>query len=126
MAEEAIANDEIPGLVAIVARKGKIVYHKAFGTADFSSERQMKTDDIFRIASQTKAITSTAVMMLWEEGLFKLDDPVSKYIPEFRNPRILDTYNEADGSYTTIPAKNEIRMEVSPAGFPGHRRLMRN
>jgi len=110
MASEAIENNEVPGLVAIVARKGKIVYHKAFGVADLASGREMRTDDIFRIASQTKAITSTAVMMLWEEGLFQLDDPVSKYIPEFRNPRILDTYDEADGSYTTIPAKNEIRI----------------
>lgn len=110
MAMEAIENEEIPGLVAIVARNGKIVYHKAFGTSDLTSDRKMKTDDIFRIASQTKAITSTAVMMLWEEGLFQLDDPVSKYIPEFRNPKILDTYNEADGSYTTIPAQNEIRI----------------
>lgn len=49
-------------------------------------------------------------MMLWEEGRFKLDDPVSKYIPEFQYPRILDTYDESDGSYTTIPAKNEIRV----------------
>ncbi len=110
MAEEAISNNEIPGLVAIVARKGKIVYHKAFGTANIESDRKMKNDDIFRIASQTKAITSTAVMMLWEEGKFKLDDPVSKYIPEFKNPKILDTYNESDGSYTTVPAKNEIRI----------------
>ncbi len=110
MAEQAIANDEIPGLVAIVARKGKIVYHKAYGLADVASEAPMETDHIFRIASQTKAITSVAVMMLWEEGLFGLDEPISNYIPEFKNPRILDTFDEATGSYTSIPAKKEVTI----------------
>jgi CubicO group peptidase (beta-lactamase class C family) len=110
MAEEAIANDEIPGLVALVARNGKIVYHKAFGVADVESGRPMRTDDIFRIASQTKAITATATMMLWEEGLFRLDDPISKYIHEFRDPQILDTYDESNGTYTTVPAKGEITI----------------
>jgi len=80
MAESAIKDGDVPGVVALVARNGKIVYHKAFGLADNSSGREMKKDDIFRIASQSKAITSTGVMMLWEEGLFKLDDPVSKCI----------------------------------------------
>lgn len=110
MCEQAIANDDVPGIVALVARKGKIVYHKAFGVADNDSKKEMKTDAIFRIASQTKAITSTAVMMLWEEGRFRLDDPISKYIPEFKNQQIIDTYNEADGSYTTTPVTNEITI----------------
>ena len=110
MCEQAIANNDVPGIVALVARKGKIVYHKAFGLADNSSKRKLKVDDIFRIASQTKAITSTAVMMLWEEGKFRLDDPISKYIPEFKNPQVLDTYNESDGSYTTTDADKEITI----------------
>jgi len=110
MAEEAIANDEIPGLVAIVARKGKIIYQKAYGLADVASKTPMETDHIFRIASQTKAITSVAVMMLWEEGHFGLDEPISKYIPEFKDPKILDTYDEVTGDYTTIPTKKEITI----------------
>ncbi len=64
----------------------------------------------FRIASQSKAITATAVMMLWEEGKFRLDDPISKYIPEFKDPQILATFNEADSSYTTTPADKEITI----------------
>ena len=87
MAESAIADRDVPGLVALVARNGKIVYHKAFGVADAGTGRELKEDGIFRIFSQTKAITATAVMMLWEEGLFKLDDPISKWIPEFKPPR---------------------------------------
>ena len=110
MCQEALKNGNLPGIVALVARKGKIVFHKAYGMADISSGREMKTDDIFRIASQTKAITATAVMMLWEEGKFQLDDPLSKYIPEFAEPRILDTFNESDSSFTTTPADREITI----------------
>lgn len=107
---EAIAQKEIPGAVALIARDGKIVYYKAFGFADAQSERAFQKDDIFRIASQTKAITSTAVMMLWEEGKFQLDDPISKYIPEFRDAQVLDSLNEQDMSYTTKPADKPITI----------------
>ena len=77
MAESAVKDGDVPGIVALVAREGKIVYHKAFGLADNSTNRKLKLDDIFRIASQSKAITSTGVMMLWEEGHFSLDDSIS-------------------------------------------------
>lgn len=108
--ETAIADGDIPGAVALVARRGKIVYWKAFGVADQQSGRPFKTDDIFRIASQTKAITATAVMMLWEEGHFRLDEPISRYIPEFKNPQILDQFSAEDTSYTTIAAEKEITI----------------
>ncbi|MFD2202024.1 serine hydrolase domain-containing protein [Shivajiella indica] len=110
MLEESIKNGENPGLVALVARNGKIVYHTAKGSADASSGKAMDKDAIFRIASQTKAITSTAVMMLWEEGKFRLDDPISKYIPEFKNPQVLQNFRYADTSYTTISANKEITI----------------
>ena len=108
--QKAIDTKEIPGAVALICRNGKIIYNKAFGSADNTANRTMKTDDIFRIASMSKAITSTAVMMLWEEGLFDLDDPISKYIPEFKNPTILDSLNKADTTYTTKPAGKEITI----------------
>jgi CubicO group peptidase (beta-lactamase class C family) len=110
MLQLAIEEDEIPGAVALIARNGKIVYYKAFGMADNASHRSLKRDDIFRIASQTKAITSTAVMMLWEEGKFQLDDPISKYIPEFGNAQLLDTFNAQDSSFTTKPADRQITI----------------
>ncbi len=110
MLKGVVNEGQIPGVVALVARNGNIVYHKAFGMADNESGRQLKRDDIFRIASQTKAITSTAVMMLWEEGRFQLDDPVSTYIPEFENPQILDSLIVEDTTYTTIPAENQITI----------------
>ena len=99
MLKKAVKDGDIPGAVALIARDGKIVFHSAYGLADNSAGIKIYNDAIFRIASQTKAITSTAVMMLWEEGKFKLDDPVSKYIPEFKNARILDTFNEQDTTY---------------------------
>ncbi len=110
MCSTAVENGDIPGIVALVARNGKIVYYKAFGKSDNQSGRDLKRDDIFRIASQTKAITSTAVMMLWEEGKFRLDDPISKYIPEFKNPQVLKTFQYSDTSYTTTPATGEITI----------------
>lgn len=100
----------VNGAVALVIRKNKIVYYKSFGYDDVEAREPMAKDDIFRIASQTKAITSVAVMMLLEEGKFRLDDPVSKYIPSFRNPTVIDKFNEKDTSYTTIPAKREVTV----------------
>ena len=110
MVEMHVANQWIPGAVVMVVRNGKIVYHKAFGYSDVEGGTALKKDNIFRIASQTKAITSLAVMMLWEEGKFLLDEPVSKYIPEFKSPKVLRQFYWADSSYTTQPAKSEITI----------------
>lgn len=108
--EQAIANGNIPGAVVLVARKGKIVHHKAFGTADEAGKEPLRTDHIFRIASQTKAITATAVMMLWEEGHFRLDDPISRWIPAFKNPKVLKNFRYGDTTYTAVPAEREITI----------------
>jgi CubicO group peptidase (beta-lactamase class C family) len=110
MLNESIESGEIPGAVALVARNGKIVLHKAFGMSDVESGRSFETDDIFRIASQTKAITSTAVMLLWEEGKFRLDDPISKYIPEFKHAMVLDSLIESDSSFIASPADSPITI----------------
>jgi CubicO group peptidase (beta-lactamase class C family) len=107
---EAIDQGQIPGAVALIARDGQIIYHKAFGMADNQAGRTMRRSDIFRIASQTKAITSTAVMMLWEEAKFRLDDPISDYLPVFEEAQILDTFNETDTTWTTKPAENQITI----------------
>jgi CubicO group peptidase (beta-lactamase class C family) len=110
MLQKSIERGDIPGAVVLVARKGKIVLHQAYGKSDAEFGREFKVDDIFRIASQTKAITSTAVMMLWEEGKFRLDDPISKYIPEFENALVLDSLIEADTSFIARPAEKPITI----------------
>ena len=110
MVQQHVDKGWIPGAVVLIARNGKIVHYKAFGYSDIDQKTPLKRDDIFRIASQSKAITSLAVMMLWEEGKFLLDDPISKYIPEFSNPTVLKSFNMADSSYTTEPAKSEVTI----------------
>jgi len=110
MLRDAVTQNKLPGIVALIARNGKIVFYKAYGMSDNTTGKALRKDDIFRIASQTKAITATAVMMLWEEGKFNLDDPIAKYIPEFGEAQILDTFNEKDSSYTTKPAKHQITI----------------
>jgi CubicO group peptidase (beta-lactamase class C family) len=110
LCSEAVNEGKVPGIVALVTRHGETVYHKAFGMADNQAGRALKKDDIFRIASQTKAITSTAVMMLWEEGRFQLDDPIARYIPEFKETGVLTSYNEEDGTWTTEPVKTPITI----------------
>jgi CubicO group peptidase (beta-lactamase class C family) len=100
----------VSGTVGLIIRNGKIVYYKSAGYNDMANKSAMKKDDIFRIASQTKAITSVAVMMLYEEGKFLLDDPISAYIPAFANETVLDKFNEKDSTYTTIPAKRQITV----------------
>jgi len=107
---EYITKGYIPGAVALIVRNGKIIYEKSFGFSDIENKAPLKTDNIFRIASQSKAITSLAVMMLWEEGKFTLDEPISKYIPEFKNPKVLVWFNEKDSSYSAQPAKSEITI----------------
>ncbi len=110
MCVDAVKKGDLPGIVSLVTRNGKIVHWKAYGMANNQENKALKRDDIFRIASQTKAITATAVMMLWEEGKFQLDDPISKYIPEFKNPQVLKSFTYNDTTYATVPAKSEITI----------------
>lgn len=100
----------INGGVGLILRNGNVEFLKSFGYANIDRKIPMKTDHIFRIASQTKAITSLAVMMLYEDGRFLLDEPISRYIPAFKNPVVLDKYNEKDTTFTTVAAKREISI----------------
>lgn len=100
----------INGAVGLIIRNGKIAHYKSVGYNDLETKTALDKEGIFRIASQTKAITSAAVMMLWEEGKFQLDEPVSKYIPSFADAKVLDKFNPKDTTYTTIPAKRQITI----------------
>lgn len=103
--QPAIDKGLVPGAVVFLARDGQIVMYKAYGYRDTETRAPLRKDDIFRIASQSKAITSLAVMMLWEEGRFSLDEPIENYIPEFKNPRVLSKFNAADSTYESTPAR---------------------
>ncbi len=113
----------INGSVALIARRGKIVFHKAYGYNDLDTKTPLDKNGIFRIASQTKAITTVAALMLWEEGKFAFDDPISKFIPSFANQQVLATFNPKDTTFTTIPAKRavtirDILTHTSGIGYP--------
>ncbi|MBQ8100677.1 MAG: beta-lactamase family protein [Paludibacteraceae bacterium] len=100
----------MPHAVTMVVHNGRIVHNRAFGWRDREAGIPCRTDDIFRIASQTKAISVIAFMTLFEEGKVQLDEPVKKYLPEFANPQVLVSYNAKNDTYTTRPAKRDITL----------------
>jgi CubicO group peptidase (beta-lactamase class C family) len=103
-----IDDKRIAGAVTLVVRRGHVAWFKAQGMMDREAGKPMPPDAMFRICSMSKPITSVAVMMLYEEGKFLLDDPVSKYLPEFKNPKVL--VKPASGEPYTIPATKEITI----------------
>lgn len=96
------------GFVTMVARRGKVAHFGSFGLMDIDSGRAMRPDAIFRIFSMSKPITSVAVMILYEEGHFQLDDPVSKFIPEFKEMKVFVKKTEA--GIETTDAKHQITI----------------
>ncbi len=103
-----VAEERLAGGVVMVARNGKLVYAYAFGNSDKEAAGPMRTDSIFRIASQTKAIVSTGIMILQEEGKLLISDPVSKYIPEFANSTV--AVPKEGGGYDVVKAKRQITI----------------
>jgi len=96
------------GIVTLVVKDNQLVQYKGYGYADAEKKTPMKNDEIFRIMSQTKAITSVGIMILYEQGKLGLDEPIADFIPEFKNPVVIDKFNAADTTYTTVPAKRDI------------------
>ncbi len=95
------------GAVVLVARHGKICYFKPFGEAE--EGKAMETNAVFRLASMTKTITAVALMQLWDQGMFQIKDPVSKYIPEFKSMKVAEM--DAQGQIQLAPAKREITIQ---------------
>src|SRR5688572_16195054 len=88
MLERRIAAGDLAGAVSVVARRGVVVHHAAQGVMDLQSKPAMTEATMFRIASMTKPLVGAAIMMLGEEGRLRLNDPVSRYIPEFREMKV--------------------------------------
>ena len=107
--EAHVAQQKIAGGVTLIARHGKIAHLGAYGMMDVEAEKPMTPDTIFRIASMTKPITSVAVMMLYEEGHFRLHEPVSKFIPAFKEMRVLPP-EDAEDSASPVPATRQITI----------------
>lgn len=107
--KDNVENGKNPGMVTLVARHGKVAYFKAIGKMDIEANREMTKESVFRIASMSKCITTVAVMILYEEGHFLLTDPVSRYIPEFKNSKVVMKSPTSD-SIILVPAKGEITI----------------
>lgn len=108
--QRAVDDGIMPQAVTMVVHRGEIVHYKAFGWRDVDAKIPCQKDDIFRIASQTKAIAVCALMTLWEQGLFQLDEPIKKYIPAFENPQVLVNYDKKSSKFTTKPASRDITI----------------
>lgn len=107
--QDYVERGELPGVSILVAREGAIVYQSALGFRDIEAADPMETDSIFRIASQTKAIVSVAIMMLEEEGKLLVHDPVGKYLPAFAETTVAVPNEEGEG-YTVVPAERPITI----------------
>ena len=106
--ETYVTEHQLPGAVALVARRGQLVHLGVYGEQDIEQGVPMASDTIFRIASQTKAIVSVGIMMLQEEGKLLIKDPVGKYIPAFNETTVAEPTEE--GGYTVVPAKRKITI----------------
>ena len=108
LVNDYIKKDWVKAVVTIVVKDNQLIQYKGYGYADAETKKPMPNDAIFRIMSQSKAITSTGILILYEEGKLRLDEPIADFIPEFSHPVVLDKYNAADTTYTTVPAKRDI------------------
>jgi CubicO group peptidase (beta-lactamase class C family) len=106
--QHTIDDKRVAGAVTLVVRRGRVAWFKSQGMMDREAGKAMRPDTMFRICSMTKPITSVAVMMLYEEGHFILDDPISKYLPEFKDAKVL--VKPASGEPYSIPASRPITI----------------
>jgi CubicO group peptidase (beta-lactamase class C family) len=119
MIDRHIAAGDLAGAVTIVARKGKVVHHSARGVMDLQSKQPMANDSMFRIASMTKPVVGVAIMMLVEEGKVHLNDPIARYIPQFRDMKVAVARPAAGGrgagagapQFYTVPAERAVTVK---------------
>ncbi len=105
--QSTIDQGDIAGAVALIAKEGKILHHKSYGFANLATQETMKKDAIFRIASQTKAIVSVAVLQLVQKGHIQLDDSIEQYFPSFRNQKV---YQYKTGQLSIIDRARQITI----------------
>ena len=100
----AVERKDVPGVVALITDRQRVLYQGAFGVADVGNGRPLTADALFRIASMTKAVTSLALMQLVEQGRLGLDDPAEKYLPQLANLKVFESFDPATGAYRVRPA----------------------
>ena len=127
----AVERKDVPGVVALLTDRRRVLYQGAFGVADVSTARALTADALFRIASMTKPITSVAAMQLIEQRRFGLDDPVENYLPEFANLKVFESFDAATGAYRLRPASRpptvrHILTHTSGLGYPFTSAILRD
>ena len=95
----AVESKDVPGVVALITDRERVLYQSAFGVADVATGRPLAADALFRIASMTKPVTSVALMQLIEQGRLGLDDPAEKYLPELAGLKVFELFDAATGAY---------------------------
>ena len=105
-----VQKDWVKGVVTLIVKDNQLVQYKGYGYLDAATKKPMPSDALFRIMSQTKAITSAGILILYEQGKLLLDEPVGDFIPEFKNQSVLDKFDPKDSSYTTVKAKRNITI----------------
>jgi methyl acetate hydrolase len=106
----AVERKDVAGVIVMAADRKHVIYQGAFGLADIGEARPLQIDALFRIASMTKAITSTAAMQLVEQGRFAIEDPVEKYLPEFAKVSVFESFDGATGAYKVKPASKPVTI----------------
>ena len=106
----AIERKDVAGVVVMAADRERVIYQGAFGVADIGEARPLRLDALFRIASMTKAVTSTAAMQLVEQGRFAIEDPVEKYLPEFARLSVFESFDGSTGAYRLRPATKAVTI----------------
>jgi CubicO group peptidase (beta-lactamase class C family) len=129
--QHAVDRKDAAGIVVMAANRKGVIYQGAFGVADIDQARPLKIDSLFRIASMTKAITSTAAMQLVEQGRFAVEDPVEKYLPEFAKLQVFESFDPATGAYRLRPASTPVSVRhlfthTSGLGYPFTSAILRD
>ena len=129
--QHAVERKDAAGVVVMAANAKGVIYQGAFGVADIDSATPLKMDSLFRIASMTKAVTSTAAMQLIGQGRFKLDDPVAKYFPDFAKVQVFESFDPATGAYRLKPATTPVTVQhlfthTSGLGYPFTSAILRD
>src|SRR3982074_798447 len=107
----AVERKDVPGVVALVTNRERVLYRGAFGVADVATGRPLTSDALFRIASMTKPVTSAALMQLAEQGRLGLDEPAEKYLPELAGLQFLESFDAAAGAYRLRPASRPATIK---------------
>jgi CubicO group peptidase (beta-lactamase class C family) len=128
---QVIDRKDVAGIVVMAANRKGVVYQGAFGVADIEQAKPLAMDSMFRIASMTKAVTSTAAMQQIEQGRFALDDPVEKYFPEFARLQVFESFDAKTGDYKLRPSTSPVTVRhlfchTSGLGYPFTSAILRD